>query len=202
MSLIKKKILGKMSGAGRGKKIYARSDFSHIGSRATVNRALKQLVDEGKVRKVGRGLYDFPRFSKLFNDAASVKIADIVDLIQRRDRVRLMPDGSVCANNLGLTNMAPARITYFTDGSSRTLVVDDRTIKLKRIGNKWMYWHGRRGRDVVLALKWLGQRNITDSVIKKLNELPDDVKRDLLNGLDAMPRWMADVVKRAVSSAS
>jgi len=201
MHLVTKKILGIVSGPGRGKKVLSRRDFDHVAPRATVNRALKQLVERGKIRRVGRGLYDFPRYGELLKKSQAVRIPAAMDAIQRRDGVLLMQDGAVAANNLGLTNMVPAKVTYLTDGSSRTIIIDHRTIVLKRIHKKWMYWHSRRGQHVVLALRWLGKRNISDFVLQKLSVLPSDVKHDLLSGLSMMPGWMADTIKKVCSDA-
>lgn len=199
--LIKRKILGKMCGSGRGKKVYARSDFSSIGSRATVTRTLNQLVADGQIRRLGRGLYDLPRVNQLLNAYAVARTDDIIDVVQRRDNVRIMPDGASCANHLGLTNSVPAQHTYLTDGSGRKLSVDGRTIILKHAGGKWMGWYGRPGRDVVLALRWLGRENITAEVRRKLAALPSDVRNDLLSGLGAMPQWMASVVNAILTDA-
>jgi aryl-alcohol dehydrogenase-like predicted oxidoreductase len=189
-----------MNGAGRGNRVYARSDFSQVGSRATVNRALKQLVDGGKIRKVGRGLYDLPRQNKLLKKDSPVHMDSVIKALEKRDKSRLMPDGFVAANSLGLTTAVPADISYLTDGSPRVVQIGNRLVKLKRVSSKWMYWYSRLGRDVVLALRWLGSRNVDDSVVDQLKTvLPDKVKKDLIDGIDAMPLWMASVVKKAAA---
>ena len=44
--------------------------------------------------------------------------------------MRIMPDGLVAANQLGLTNAVPANASYVTDGYSRTLKIDGRTVRV------------------------------------------------------------------------
>ena len=49
--------------------------------------------------------------------------------LARRDGFRIMPDGLVAANQLGLTNVVPATVSFVTDGHSRTLKIDGRTVR-------------------------------------------------------------------------
>ena len=58
--------------------------------------------------------------------------------LARRDGVRIMPDGLVAASQLGLTNAVPARVSYVTDGHSRTLEVDGRTLRSRHAGPRVM----------------------------------------------------------------
>lgn len=197
MSDIKQKIFGKMTSKGKGKNVYVKADFSHFGSRATVDRALKQLVDDGKVRRVARGLYDCPRKNPLLRGEGAVQISNVVAAIGRRDKARIMPDGLMAANKLGLTTAVQAKPEFLTDGSNRTIKIDNRDIKLKRVSSKLMTWHDKPGRDVVLALRWLGKAKVNDSTMSKLDDLlPDSVKGSLLDSVDAMPQWMANYVKK------
>jgi len=194
---VRARIINEMSGADRGK-VYCRAEFCHVAPRASVNRALKQLVDAGTVRRIGRGLYDLPRYNELLDGYAPVQLDQVLQAIQRRDKVRLMPDGFTAANNLGLTTAVPAKITFYTDGSSRNIVVGNWTITLKRARGALMSWHSRPGRDVLLALKWLGRQNVDEAVIQRLQGLPHETKEDLLDGLDYMPRWIANTLKTLI----
>ena len=196
MVSVKEKIMNKVKSKGREQSVFARGEFACLGPRATVTRALTQLVAEGKLRKVGRGLYDVPSYNWLIKREPPVSLEQVVRTLEKRDRSRLMPDGFVAANALGLTTAVPAEIAYLTDGSSRTVRIGNRSIKLKRVSGKWMHWHDRIGRDVVLALRWLGSRQVDDHVVKKLKTLPQEIKADLTEGIDAMPQWMARVVEQ------
>lgn len=60
-SEIKKRIIGKGRGA-----IFAPSNFLDIGSRAGVDQALSCPAGQGMIRRLTRGLYDFPKKSPRF----------------------------------------------------------------------------------------------------------------------------------------
>ena len=57
-SSIRQRIIGKGRGA-----IFAPTDFLDIGSRASLDQALSRLADQGMIRRLTRGLYDYPRKS-------------------------------------------------------------------------------------------------------------------------------------------
>ena len=69
-----------------------------------------RLVKAGRLLRVGRGLYDMPRFSKVLKRAAPVDLEAAIAAPARRDGIRIMPDGLVAANHLDLTNAVPATV--------------------------------------------------------------------------------------------
>ncbi len=124
----------------------------------------------------------FPALADL--DAAIAALA-------RRDGVRIMPDGLVAANQLGLTNAVPAKVCFVTDGQSRTVSIDLRTVQFGHAGPRFMQWAARSAAPVVQALQWLGPDAARDArVLSTLSRhLPDDVKRDLLQYSRDLPGW-------------
>jgi hypothetical protein len=57
-------------------------------------------VVAGKLRRIGRGLYDFPRHSEILKGDVSANLDATVQAISRQDKVRVMPNGIVFANNM------------------------------------------------------------------------------------------------------
>ena len=102
-----------------------------------------------------------------------------------------MLDGLVAANQLGLTNAVPAKASYVTDGHTRTLKIDGRTVRFRHAGPSVMQWAGKPAAPVVQALRWLGPDAATDArVVSTLRRLlPDDVKRDLFQNSRDLPGW-------------
>ena len=131
MKGIAKKIMKRMSAHSSGKWVGTPKDFVDLGSREAVDQALSRLVKSGHLRRVGHGLYDRPRFSSLLNRPAPADIDVAVVALARRDGVRIMPDGLLSANQLGITNAVPAKASYITDGPSRVLEIDGRTIRFQ-----------------------------------------------------------------------
>ena len=191
------KIMEKVSAHGRGKWVCTPKDFLDLGSRVAVDQALYRLVKAGQLRRVGHGLYDRPRFSEVLKRPAPADLDAAIAALARRDGVRIMPDGLAAANRLGLTNAVPAKASYVTDGHTRTLKIDGRTVRFRHAGPRVMQWAGKPAAPVVQALRWLGPAAATDarvvSTLKRL--LPDDVKRDLFQNSRDLPGWAVPLAR-------
>lgn len=147
------------------------------------------------MRRVGRGLYDLPRYSEHLKKLVVADTQQAVDAIVRRDGIRVMRGGLTAANGLGLTNCVPAQIVYMTDGASRNVKVGRRTIRFQHVGRKLMAWHGRPAAPVARALDWLGPLASQDpKIIPALGRvLPDHVKNDLIRNCGDLPRWAVPI---------
>lgn len=185
------KIMKRVSAHGRGRWVCTPKDFLDLGSREAVDQALSRLVKAGQLRRVGHGLYDMPRMSDVLKQPAPVDLDAAIAALARRDGVRIMPDGLAAANQLGLTNALPAKASYVTDGSSRTVKIDGRTVRFRHAGPSVMQWAGKPSAPVVQALRWLGPEAAADAqVVSILNRhLPDAVKRDLFQNSRHLPGW-------------
>ena len=195
------KIMKRVSVHERGTWVFTPKDFLDLGSREAVDQALSRLVKVGQLRRVGHGLYDMPRFSNVLKRPAPVDLDAAIAALARRDGVRIMPDGLVAANQLGLTNAVPAKVTFVTDGHSRTVKIDGRTVQFRHAGPNVMQWAGRPAAPVVQALRWLGPAAAADAeVLSTLSRhLPDDVKRDLLQNSRDLPGWALPLARNITS---
>ena len=113
------KIMNRVSDQPSQRWVCTPKDFLDLGSRQAVDQALSRLVKADQLRRVGHGLYDKPRFSNVLKRPAPVDLNAAVAALVRRDGIRIMPDGLVAANQLGLTNAVPAKVSFVTDGHSR-----------------------------------------------------------------------------------
>ncbi|MCY3736844.1 MAG: DUF6088 family protein [Gemmatimonadaceae bacterium] len=195
------KIMERVSAHHGGRWVCTPGDFLDLGGREAVSRALSRLVKAGRLRRVGHGLYDRPRISSVLNRPAPVDLEAAIAALARRDGVRIMPDGMVAANQLGLTNAVPAKVSYVTDGHSRTLEIDGRTVRFRHAGPRVMQWAGRPAAPVVQALRWLGRRAASDgeAVSTLSRHLPDHVKLDLLRNSRDLPGWALPLARSIAS---
>ena len=201
MTGIADKIMRRVSVHDSRRWVCTPKDFLDLGSREAVDQALSRLSQAGRLRRVGHGLYDVPRISNVLNGLAPVALDAAIAALARRDGVRIMPDGLVAANHLGLTNAVPAKASYVTDGHSRTLKIDGRTVRFRHAGPSVMQWAGRPAAPVVQALRWLGPRAAADrEIVSSLkHHLPDNVKFDLLRNSRDLPGWALPLARSIAS---
>ncbi len=197
MTRIADKIMDRVTKNERGTWVCTPKDFLDVGSREAVDQALSRLVKSGQLRRVGHGLYDMPRMSDVLERPAPVDLDAAIAALARRDGVRIMPDGMVAANQLGLTNAVPAKASYVTDGHSRALKIDGRTVQFRHAGPSVMKWAGRSSAPVVQALRWLGSEAAADTRVVSIlrRNLPDDVKLDLLQNSRDLPGWALQLAR-------
>ena len=171
-------------------RVFTRSDFLDLGSTDAVGMALQRMVRAGKLRRVGRGLYDIPRKHPLLGELSASSDA-IAAAIARRDGIRLQPTEAAAANLLNLSEQVPARIVYHTDRRRRTVKVGRRTIEFRERSHRKMAAAGRAGGLVMAALRSLGRQHVMPEHLAHLQELlkPSD-RRRLLKDLRLAPAWM------------
>jgi Family of unknown function (DUF6088) len=183
--------------------VWTPSDFLGFGSRAAIDKALQRLAIIDKIRRIDRGLYDLPRINKLTGKPANPDYTAVIDAVARRDQARLLVDGITAANQLGLTNAVPARVTVHTDARIRPIRLGNMTINFKLTAPSRLYWAGRPAMRIVQALHWLRDMlpSDRDSIQARLKAILNDpthgptIRDDLQTGLHTMPQWMHEMIK-------
>ena len=141
--------------AAETSQVWVPTDFAQLGGRDAVDKALQRMVQAGELRRIDRGLYDRPVLNKLTKRPTSPDYRAVVEAIARRDHLRLLVDGMTAANDLGLTDAVPARVTIHTDARRRAIQLDKLNIEFKHTAPSRLYWAGRPAMRVVQALYWL-----------------------------------------------
>ncbi len=183
--------------------VWVPADFAHLGTRAVIDKTLQRMVLAGTLRRIDRGLYDRPAISRLTKRATTPDYRAVVDAIARRDRLRLMVDGMTAANDLGMTNAVPARVTIYTDARRRSIQLENLLIEFKQAAPSRLYWAGRPAMRVVQALHWLKDTlsNDGDRIRMRLEKILLDpvhgnaIRNDLQSGFASLPAWMRDFVR-------
>lgn len=188
------KILASIRKLGRGS-VFVPADFLGMGSRRAVDVALHRLIRQGMIRRLARGIYDFPKehpvLGPLEPSATAIALA-----LAGRDRTRLQPAGAYAANTLGLSEQVPARIVFLTDGPARVVKVGPTTIHLRRTTPKNMETAGRLSGILIQALRELGQDHVTPARIAHLKRtIPADKRQELLKDIRLAPAWMHPIFR-------
>src|SRR6202789_3646245 len=127
---IDSRILAIIHRRGRGS-VFVPAEFLYIGSREAVDIALHRMARKGTIRRLARGVYDFPKEHPALGPLQPSAEA-VAKALAGRDRTRLQPAGAYAASVLGLSQQVPAKAVFLTDGPSRTVKIGLTTIQLRR----------------------------------------------------------------------
>lgn len=175
--------------------VFVPTDFLGFGSRQAVDIVLHRLVRKGTIRRLARGIYDFPKeHPKLGKLQPSPE--KIAEALVGRDCTRIQPTGAYAANILGLSEQVPAKVIFLTDGPSRTVKIGATTIQLRRTTPKNMAMAGRLSGLLVQAFRELGKENVTSERLKHLKRtIPLNARKELLKDIRFAPEWMHSIFK-------
>lgn len=176
--------------------------FWSKGSREAVDIVLHRLVQKGTIRRLARGVYDFPKEHPVLGllQPSAEKVAEA---LAGRDRTRLQPAGAYAANALGLSEQVPAKAVFLTDGPTRTVKIGPMTIQLRRTTAKNMAAAGRLSGLLIQALRELGKEHVTIQRREHLQRtLAADKRRELLKDLRLAPAWMHPIFRELAEEDS
>ena len=170
--------------------MFVPADFLDLGSREAVDIALHRLARKGTIRRLARGVYDFPKEHPVLGPLQPSAEA-VAKALAGRDHTRLQPAGAYAANALGLCEQVPAKAVFLTDGPSRTVTIGPMTIQLRRTTAKNMAAAGRLSGLLIQALRELGKEHVTPERRAHLKRtLPAEKRRELIRDIKLAPAWM------------
>lgn len=180
---------------GRGA-VFVTREFLELGSRSAVDEALSRLTKENVIRRLGRGLYDYPRQ----HPALGLVPADpdlIAGALARKTGSRLQSAGARAANALGLSTQVPAHPVYLTDGRRRTVQIGGQTIELRHASPRSMAGAGRVEGTVIQALRHLGPEHVDEATVEQLRQslsIRDRVA--LRRAAFSAPGWLIPILQQ------
>ncbi|MFA4947593.1 MAG: DUF6088 family protein [Candidatus Krumholzibacteriia bacterium] len=193
MQSIENRIVTRIQGKARGA-CFTPKAFLDLGSPEAVRIALHRLVKRGTIRRLARGLYDFPKQHPTIG-FLSPSPDEIAKALSERDASRLQPSGAYAANLLGLSEQVPARIVFLTDGPARHVRIGRQEIILKNTTTRNMATAGRISGTVIQALRHIGARQIGKQHIAHLRQtMPMSDKAQLKRDRIYAPGWMHRII--------
>ncbi len=184
------KVLKRIRGKRRGW-VFTPKDFIDIAPRNTVDQILFRLLKQEIIRRMSRGVYDFPVIHDKLGalTPSPDKLAQTI-AAQTNDIIR--PSGATAANQLGLDTHVPAKAVYFTSGQSKQKRVGNYTIQLKHSKIVSQFGANSNLCRLILALQHLGKDHIDAKTINKCSRpLSKKDKADLTKVIPKLPHWMA-----------
>ncbi|MEI7833858.1 MAG: DUF6088 family protein [bacterium] len=194
MESIEKNIQKRIEGRGKGS-VFTPTAFLDLGSRQAVDLALHRLVKKGIVRRINRGLYDYPIVDANIGTLAP-PIDAIVTAVQERDHTMIQASGGYAANQLGLSEQVPMKIVFYTDGPERHIELGKRKILFKHTTPRVMATANRISGQVIQALRHIGKGHIDDAITAKLrNRLSLSDRQQLLQDIRYAPAWVGAIMR-------
>ncbi len=188
MSSVLNQVLQRAHARGRGS-VFTPADFLDLGTRPAVDQALSRLAKDGRLRRLVRGLYDYPKVHARLGPLAPAPDA-IAKALARESGSRLQVAGAQAANALGLSTQVPARSVYLTDGPSRRVVVGKRVVDMRHASPKHLVAAGSMAGTVVQALRHLGPDSVPAVVDAAAQYLTASDRRMLARRANQAPAWM------------
>src|ERR1700685_4645838 len=192
-----KTILRRIRGKHRGW-VFTPREFADVGPRTAIDQALSRLQRNGTIRRLTRGIYEFPRIHPSIG-VLSPSPEAVAKAIAARTNSRIQVSQAKAAN-MGLSTQVPAQNIFLTEGPSRTLKIGNQTIVLKHAASSRMIGAGTEAGVVIQAVRAFGPKGANEIPVAAISEkLPGTVKSEIKRLLPAAPVWAQPVLNRIVA---
>ena len=176
--------------------VFVNSDFADIADNNTIKQSMNRLTQEGILRRVIRGVFDKPKYSKFLGEYVAADPDAVAKALARCYHWTIAPCGDTALNMLGLSTQVTAVWSYISDGPYKTYEWDKTKIEFKHRTNKEVTGLSPTTILVIQALKTLGKEHVDEKTIRVLSHrLNEDEKTALLaEGAEATD-WIYTVIK-------
>ncbi len=195
MTNITKNITQRITANQRGW-VFSPKDLLDLGARAAIDKVLSRLTKSGLIRKVARGIYDYPKTNDTIG-VLSPNVDDLVKLIASKTGDRIFHSGATATNLLGLSTQVPAKIAYATTGKSC----------VKKIGNRSIIFQHTRipifddlafpCNLTLQSMAYLGKDALDKDILRQYSQkLSSDDKLSISKVAPYLPAWMSDAIHK------
>ena len=192
MQTIRARILAAEDGA-----VFVAPDFADIADTATIRQGLKRLYQSGIIRRIIRGIYEKPKYSKLLDEYVAADPDAVAKALARCYHWTIAPCGNTALNLLGLSTQVTAVWSYISDGPYKTYEWNSTKLEFKHRTNKEITGLSYMTSLVIQALKTLGRTNVTPEIIQTLSEkLSEDEKQACLKEATESTDWVYDTIRK------
>jgi len=201
MQAIENKILSRVFGRARGW-AFTKTDFVTEFAETNIHQALSSLQKAGKIRRVCRGVYDYPAYSKLLGQTLSPDMDQVAHALARKFNWTILPSGDAALNLLGLSTQVPGKWIYLSDGPNREYEIGQHSLQFKKTALKDARFKHRMSGLLVQALKALGKEHVDNRVIHTLSDQLDhkDCGR-ILKDTRTVSGWIYKIIKQICEAA-
>lgn len=191
LNIIRKRIQENRAGS-----VFVASDFADITENVKVGVSLSRLEEEGLIKRIMRGVYYKPEYSKLLGENVAPSPNNVAYAIARNFGWSIVPCGDTALNLLGLSTQVPAAWSYVSDGPYKDYSYDNTIIKFKHTTNKEISKLTPKTALVIQALKTLGKDNIRNETIERIKESTTlNERKIMLREAQYATAWIYEAIK-------
>lgn len=195
---IRERILSSGQGA-----LFITSDFLDIADTDSINKSLSRLVRENIIRRVIRGIYEYPEYSDLLQEYIVPSASEVAKTLARNYGWTIVPNGDTALNQLGLSTQVPAEWTYVSDGPYKEYAYDKTIIRFKHTANKDISRLSYKTALIIQAMKSIGKDRMNQKMISKFSRLLTDREKEIiLTEGQYMTTWVYEVMKKICKGGS
>jgi hypothetical protein len=176
--------------------VFTPKQFQHLGKGAAIHQALSRLQKSGRIRRLTRGVYEFPKIHPQIGRLSPAPEA-VAQAIAERTGSHIMISGATAANRLGLSTQVPVKNVFLTEGPSRTVLIGKQTISLKHAALSKMIGVGTEAGIVIQAIRFFGQERVNEIPVQVLaSRLSLPVKKRVKQFASNAPAWSQPVLNQ------
>ncbi|MDY0206923.1 MAG: DUF6088 family protein [Pseudomonas sp.] len=197
-------VLSKIYGKGRGWS-FSRKDFSLIAEADSIDKTLSRLATKGTIRRIARGLYDYPRYSQLLQQHLSPDMDQAAHALARKFGWTIQVTGNAALNILGISTQIPTRYLYLSDGQSRSYQILNQNLSFQKAPLTHLNLKYPQSVLLVQSLNTLGEQGYTD---KHLNLMAGYLvaagfksvkqRRVIAKDTQYVTSWIQEVIQRVL----
>lgn len=171
-------------------------DFIKDFRRREIDESLSYLTDDGEIRRVIRGIYDYPMYSELLGKKVASDINQVAYALARKFNWKIYPDGDTALNYLGLSAQVTAKSLYLSDGPSKKFSIDSRTLVFKHTTQRETALEYTNTALVIQSIKAIGEKQITEKFIDKLyKKFTSDEWYQIQTDASKATGWVYKIIK-------
>ena len=177
--------------------VFVPSDFVDLADYGTVKMGLSRLVEAGLIRRVMRGVYEYPEYSSFLKETVAPSPHRVAIALARNYGWTIVPSGDTALNQLGLSTQVPSEWAYVSNGPYKEYLLCRNIIRFKRTANKDITKLSYKAALLVQAIKAIGKDRLDSEYVRKIARLmTEDEKSAILADGQYMTGWVYDAIKK------
>lgn len=171
-------------------------DFLEVGNDEAVKRALAQLCEEGKLKRMLCDLYQTPNYNAFLKKDIGTSPKKVAEKLAEKFGWTIAPAEDTALNELGLSTQVPAKYTFISDGPTKTYTLDNGlSIYFKHRVNQEIANLTTKEAMVVEAIRTISQQYMNKQIRRKLSlTLTEQEIQHLLEQGKLMQQWIYEEI--------